>query len=121
MTERNTQRCSQPADEPDRLIEPHRGSLRRHALERGEAVERLLTTCEVRLALRAGRRNPRRRVSPDAARRGAGRQGLRSCDWSGYCGGMGLLGDLIKTVSDVMTSGRRQNGTPSREGGRRGG
>jgi hypothetical protein len=34
---------------------------------------------------------------------------------------MGLLGDLIKTVSDVMTSGRRQNGTPSREAGRRGG
>ena len=30
---------------------------------------------------------------------------------------MGLLGDLIKTVSDVMTSGRRQNGTPSREAG----
>jgi hypothetical protein len=24
MTERNTQRCSQPADQPDRLIEPHR-------------------------------------------------------------------------------------------------
>ena len=57
MTERNTQRCSQPADQPDRLIEPHRGSLRRHALEHGEAIERLPTTCEVRLALKAGR-NP---------------------------------------------------------------
>src|SRR2546423_11124293 len=33
---------------------------------------------------------------------------------------MGSLGDLIKTVSDVMTSGRRQNETPSREAGRRG-
>jgi PemK-like, MazF-like toxin of type II toxin-antitoxin system len=33
---------------------------------------------------------------------------------------MGLLGDLIKTVSDVMTSGRRQGGTPSREAGRKG-
>ncbi len=52
---------------------------------------------------------------------GCCRQGLLSCDWSGYCGGMGLLGDLIKTVSDVVTSGRRQNGTPSREAGRRGG
>jgi hypothetical protein len=30
---------------------------------------------------------------------------------------MGLLGDLIKTVSDVMTSGRR-SGTPSWETGR---
>jgi hypothetical protein len=26
---------------------------------------------------------------------------------------MGLLGDLIKTVSDVMTSGRRQGEAPS--------
>ena len=33
---------------------------------------------------------------------------------------MGLLGDLIKAAADVMTSGRRQNGTPSREAGRRG-
>src|SRR6201989_1431434 len=33
---------------------------------------------------------------------------------------MGLLGDLIKTAADVMTSGRRQSGTPSREAGRRG-
>jgi hypothetical protein len=33
---------------------------------------------------------------------------------------MGLLGDLIKTVSDMMTSGRRQGGTPSQEAGRRG-
>ncbi|HYX58809.1 MAG TPA: hypothetical protein VE888_07340, partial [Streptosporangiaceae bacterium] len=32
---------------------------------------------------------------------------------------MGLLGDLIKTAADVMTSGR-QSGTPSREAGRRG-
>ena len=45
---------------------------------------------------------------------------LRSRDWSGYCGGMGLLGDLIKTAADMMTGGRRQNGTPSREAGRRG-
>jgi PemK-like, MazF-like toxin of type II toxin-antitoxin system len=34
---------------------------------------------------------------------------------------MGLLGDLIKTVSDVMTSGRRQGETPAREAGRKGG
>ena len=34
---------------------------------------------------------------------------------------MGLLGDLIKTVSDVVTSGRRRGGAPSREAGRRGG
>jgi hypothetical protein len=33
---------------------------------------------------------------------------------------MGLLGDLVKTVSDVVTSGRR-GGTPSREAGRTGG
>ena len=33
---------------------------------------------------------------------------------------MGLLGDLIKTAADVMTGGRRQSGTPSREAGRRG-
>jgi hypothetical protein len=33
---------------------------------------------------------------------------------------MGLLGDLIKTAADVMTSGRRRSGTPSREAGRRG-
>jgi hypothetical protein len=33
---------------------------------------------------------------------------------------MGFLGDLIKTVSDVMTGGRR-GGAPSREPGRRGG
>ena len=34
---------------------------------------------------------------------------------------MGLLGDLIKSVSDVVTSGRRRGGTPSRKAGRRGG
>jgi PemK-like, MazF-like toxin of type II toxin-antitoxin system len=34
---------------------------------------------------------------------------------------MGLLGDLIKTVSDVMTSGRRRGGAPSREAGRKDG
>jgi hypothetical protein len=34
---------------------------------------------------------------------------------------MGLLGDLIKSMSDAMTSGRRQGGTPSREAGRRAG
>jgi hypothetical protein len=34
---------------------------------------------------------------------------------------MGLLGDLIRTVSDVVTSGRGQGGAPSREAGRRGG
>ena len=33
---------------------------------------------------------------------------------------MGLLGDLIKTVSDAMTSGRRQSGAPSRETGQEG-
>src|SRR5215472_13009603 len=48
-------------------------------------------------------------------------QDLRSRGLSGYCGGMGLLGDLIKTVSDVVTSGRRRGGAPSREAGRRGG
>lgn len=36
---------------------------------------------------------------------------LRSREWSGYRGGMGLLGDLIKTAADVMTNGRRQSGT----------
>ena len=34
---------------------------------------------------------------------------------------MGLLGDLIKTVSDVMARGRRQDEAPSREAGRRSG
>jgi hypothetical protein len=34
---------------------------------------------------------------------------------------MGLLGDLIKTVSDVMTGGRRQGEAPSRKAGRRSG
>jgi len=34
---------------------------------------------------------------------------------------MGLLGDLIKAVSDAVASGRRRGGTPSREAGRRGG
>jgi hypothetical protein len=38
---------------------------------------------------------------------------------SGYCGGMGLLGDLIKTVSGVVTSGRRRGEAPPREAGRR--
>ncbi|HTQ93146.1 MAG TPA: type II toxin-antitoxin system PemK/MazF family toxin [Streptosporangiaceae bacterium] len=33
---------------------------------------------------------------------------------------MGLLGDLFKSVSDVVTSGRRRGGTPSREAGRTG-
>jgi hypothetical protein len=39
----------------------------------------------------------------------------------GYRGGMGLLGDLIKTVSDVLTRGRRQGERPSRKAGRRSG
>jgi hypothetical protein len=34
---------------------------------------------------------------------------------------MSLLGDLIKTVSDVMTGGRRPGGAPSREAGRKDG
>ncbi len=34
---------------------------------------------------------------------------------------MGLLGDLIKTVSDAVTSGRRRGKAPSREAGQRGG
>jgi hypothetical protein len=34
---------------------------------------------------------------------------------------MGLLGDLIKTVSDVIASGRRRGEAPSREAGRRSG
>ena len=34
---------------------------------------------------------------------------------------MGLLGDLIKAVSDVMTKGGRRDRAPSREAGRRGG
>jgi hypothetical protein len=34
---------------------------------------------------------------------------------------MGLLRDLIKAVSDMVTSGRRRGGAPSREAGRRGG
>ena len=95
------------------------GSLRRHALKRGEVVERLLTTQGPPGP--ASRAEPRRRASPDAARQGTAGQGLLSRDWSGYCGGMGLLGDLIKSVSDVVTSGRRRGGTPSREAGRRGG
>jgi hypothetical protein len=33
---------------------------------------------------------------------------------------MGLLGDLIKTVADAMTSGRRPGGAPSREAGQGG-
>jgi hypothetical protein len=33
---------------------------------------------------------------------------------------MGLLGDLIKTVSDAVTGGRRRGRAPSRESGRRG-
>jgi hypothetical protein len=37
-----------------------------------------------------------------------------------YCGGMGLLGDLIKTVSDAVTGGRRRGRAPSRESERRG-
>ena len=41
--------------------------------------------------------------------------------WSGYCGGMGLLADLTKAVSDVLTGGRRRGGAPSREAGRKGG
>jgi hypothetical protein len=32
MTERNTQRCSQPADQPDRLFEPHRLAARRRSV-----------------------------------------------------------------------------------------
>jgi hypothetical protein len=47
-------------------------------------------------------------------------RGLRSVGGSGYRGGMGLLGDLIKSVSDVVASGRRQGGAPSREAGRKG-
>ncbi len=34
---------------------------------------------------------------------------------------MGSLADLIKTVSDMVTGGRRRDGAPSREAGRRGG
>jgi hypothetical protein len=34
---------------------------------------------------------------------------------------MGLLADLIKSVSDVVTGGRRRGGRPSREAGRGGG
>jgi PemK-like, MazF-like toxin of type II toxin-antitoxin system len=34
---------------------------------------------------------------------------------------MGLLRDLIKSLSDVLTSGRRRGGAPSREAGRRAG
>jgi hypothetical protein len=34
---------------------------------------------------------------------------------------MGLLADLIKSVSNVVTGGRRRGGAPSREAGRRGG
>jgi hypothetical protein len=34
---------------------------------------------------------------------------------------MGLLGDLIKTMSDAVTGGRGRGGAPSREAGRRGG
>jgi hypothetical protein len=34
---------------------------------------------------------------------------------------MGLLADLIKSVSNVVTGGRRRGGTSSREAGRRGG
>ena len=33
---------------------------------------------------------------------------------------MGLLGDLIRTVSDAVTGGRRRGRAPSRESGRRG-
>jgi hypothetical protein len=40
---------------------------------------------------------------------------------AGYCGGMGLLGDLIKAVSDVVTSGRQRGGAPAREARRKGG
>ncbi len=58
---------------------------------------------------------PRTRLSRVLADRAHGSRGR-----SGYCGGMGLLGDLIKTVSDVVTSGRRRGGAPSREAGRRG-
>jgi hypothetical protein len=35
--------------------------------------------------------------------------------------GMGLLGDLVKTVSDMVTSGRRGDEAPAREAGRKGG
>jgi hypothetical protein len=52
-------------------------------------------------------------------RSGAGRQDQRSHGQPGYRGGMGMLADLIKTVSDVVTGGRRK--APSREAGRRGG
>jgi hypothetical protein len=34
---------------------------------------------------------------------------------------MGLLRELVKTVSDVVASGRRRGGAPSREAGRKGG
>jgi hypothetical protein len=34
---------------------------------------------------------------------------------------MGLLGDLIKAASDMVTNGRRRGGAPSREAGRAGG
>jgi hypothetical protein len=39
----------------------------------------------------------------------------------GYCGGMGLLADLMKSVSDVVTGGRRRGGAPARETRRSGG
>jgi hypothetical protein len=48
------------------------------------------------------------------------RRGQAEC-WSGYRGGMGLLADLTKAVSDVLTGGRRRGGAPSREAGRTGG
>ncbi len=39
---------------------------------------------------------------------------------SNYCGGMGLLGDLVKIVSDLVAGGRHQGEAPSREAGREG-
>jgi len=36
-------------------------------------------------------------------------------------GGMGLLGNLLKTVSGAVTGGRRRGGAPSRDAGRSGG
>jgi PemK-like, MazF-like toxin of type II toxin-antitoxin system len=40
---------------------------------------------------------------------------------AGYCGGMGLLADLMKSVSDAVTGGRRRGRAPSRKAGRSGG